>query len=48
MYLLHTEILSHLLKRTTRLDEIKNFHSTDTIDTEYSGTRGRLAWAHSS
>ena len=27
--------------RPTRLDEIKNFHSTDTIATENSGTRGR-------
>ena len=34
--------------RPTRLDEIKNFHSTDTIDTKNSGTRGRSIWVHSS
>ena len=34
--------------RPTRLDEIKNLHSTDTIDTENSGTRGRPIWVHSS
>ena len=34
--------------RPTTLDEIKNFHSTDTIDTENSGTRGRPIWVHSS
>ena len=28
--------------RPTRLDEIKNFHSTDTIATENCGTHGRL------
>ncbi len=32
----------------TRLDKIKNLHSTDTIDTENSGTRGRPIWVHSS
>ena len=33
---------------STRLDKIKNFHSTDTMDTENSGTRGRPIWVHSS
>ena len=32
----------------TKLDKIKNLHSTDTIDTENSGTRGRPIWVHSS
>ena len=27
--------------RSTKLDKIKNLHSTDSIDTENSGTRGR-------
>ena len=31
----------------TRLDEIKSLHSTDSIDTENSGTRGRSIWVHS-
>ena len=34
--------------RPTRLDEIKNFHSTDSMDTQNSSTRGRLVWVHSS
>ena len=34
--------------RPTRLDEIKNFHSTDSIDTKNSGTRGRSIWVNSS
>ena len=34
--------------RPTKLDKIKNLHSTDTIDTENSGTRGRPIWVHSS
>ena len=29
-------------------EEIKNFHSTDSIDTETSGTRGLSIWVHSS
>ena len=33
--------------RPTRLDKIKNLHSTDSIDTENSGTRGRSIWVHS-
>ena len=32
----------------TKLDKIKNLHSTDTMDTENSGTRGRPIWVHSS
>ena len=36
------------LSVSTRLDEIENFHSTDTIDTKNSGTRGRSTWGHSS
>ena len=32
----------------TRLDKIKNLHSTDSIDTETSGTRGLSIWVHSS
>ena len=32
----------------TRLDNIKNLHSTDSINTENSGTRGRSIWVHSS
>ena len=32
----------------TKLDKIENLHSTDTIDTENSGTRGRPIWVHSS
>ena len=31
----------------TQLDKIKNLHSTDSIDTENSGTRGRSIWVHS-
>ena len=31
----------------TKLDKIENLHSTDTIDTENSGTRGRPVWVHS-
>ena len=34
--------------RPTQLDKIKNLHSTDTIDTENSGTRGGPIWVHSS
>ena len=34
--------------RPTKLYRINNLHSTDTIDTENSGTRGRLIWVHSS
>ena len=34
--------------RPTKLDKIKNLHSTDTIDTENSDTRGRPIWVHSS
>ena len=34
--------------RPTKLDKIENLHSTDTIDTENSGTRGRPIWVHSS
>ena len=34
--------------RPTRLDEIKNFHSLDSIDTEDLSTRGRPIWVHSS
>ena len=34
--------------RPTRLDEIKNFHSLESIDTENSDTRGRSGWVHSS
>ena len=34
--------------RTTKLDKIENFHSTDSIDTETSGTRGLSIWVHSS
>ena len=34
--------------RPTKLYKIKNIHSTDTIDTENSGTRGRPIWVHSS
>ena len=30
--------------RPTKLDEIKNLHSTDSIDTENSGTRERSIW----
>ena len=33
---------------TTQLDKNKNLHSTDTIDKENSGTRGRSIWVHSS
>ena len=33
---------------TTKLDKIKDLHSTDTIATENSGTRGRPIWVHSS
>ena len=32
--------------RPTRLDEIKNLHSTDSIDTKSSSTRGRSIWVH--
>ena len=32
---------------STRLDEIKNPHLTDSIDTESSSTRGRSVWVHS-
>ena len=31
----------------TKLDEIENFHSTGSIDTENLGTRGRSIWIHS-
>ena len=31
----------------TRLDKIKNLHSTDSIDTENLGARGRSIWVHS-
>ena len=34
--------------QATRLDEIKNFHLTDSIDTERLSTRGRSVWVHSS
>ena len=33
---------------STRLDEIKNLHSADSIATETYGTRGRSVWVHSS
>ena len=33
--------------RPTKLDKIKNLHSTDSIDTENSGALGRLIWVHS-
>ena len=33
--------------RPTKLDKIKKFHSTDSIDTENSGTLGRSIWVHS-
>ena len=32
----------------TRLDEIENLHSLDSIDTESLSTRGRSVWVHSS
>ena len=34
--------------RPTRLDEIKNFHSLESINTENSDTHGRSVWVHSS
>ena len=34
--------------QSTKLDKIKNLHSTDSIDTQNSSTRGRLVWVHSS
>ena len=34
--------------RPTRLDKIKNLHSTDSIDTENLSTRGWSVWIHSS
>ena len=34
--------------QSTKLEKIKNLHSTDTIATENSGTRGRPIWVHSS
>ena len=34
--------------KPTKLHKIKNLHSTDTIDTENSGTRGRPLWVDSS
>ena len=32
---------------STKLDKINNLHSTASIDTEDSGTRGRSVWVHS-
>ena len=32
----------------TKLDEIKNFHLTDSINTESLSARGRSVWVHSS
>ena len=34
--------------RPTKLDKIKNLHSTDSIDTKNSSSRGRSIWVHSS
>ena len=34
-------------RASTKLGTIKNLHSTDSIDTEDSGTRGRSIWVHS-
>ena len=32
----------------TKLDKIKNFHLTDSIDTKSLSARGRSIWVHSS
>ena len=37
-----------LLDRVPQLYKTKDLHSTDSIDTETSGTRGLSIWVHSS
>ena len=41
-------VLPYRQLRPTRLDEIKNLHLTESIDTESLSTRGRSVWVHSS
>ena len=43
-----SEPVEYYCNATTQLDKINNLHSTDTVATKNSGTRGRPIWVHSS